>query len=71
MIEILKPDGTHVIFHDDDTITYTRHTLEQCDGCEKYRPKSTGVSYQGLDSSDIVLWLCAECVELNSGKPTS
>jgi len=67
-LEILRPDGTQVIFHDDDTITYTKHTLEQCDGCEQYKPKAFGIGYAGLGSDSIVLWLCGECVELQSGK---
>jgi hypothetical protein len=65
-LRLIKPDGTDITFHADDTVTIVKQPrrMEQCDNCSKYGLESEGIAYPD-DHAEVIMWFCSKCIVLN------
>ena len=61
-LRLIKPDGTDIIFHRDDSVTVGKQPrrMEQCDNCENYTPEAMGTAFRD-DKNEVILWFCHLC----------
>jgi hypothetical protein len=61
-LRLIKPDGTDITFHADDTVTIVKQPrrMEQCDICLKLALEAEGIAYRN-DQQETITWLCHKC----------